>query len=29
VFFEQALSDLRRASDLFAPVHQHTDGVDG
>ena len=29
VFFEHALSDLRRAADLFAPVHQHTDGVDG
>ncbi len=29
VFFELALSDLRRAADLFAPVHQHSDGVDG
>jgi len=29
VFFELALSDLRRAADLFAPVHQRTDGVDG
>jgi len=29
VFFELALADLRRAADLFAPVHQHTDGVDG
>jgi len=29
VFFELALSDLRRAADLFAPAHQRTDGVDG
>ncbi|MEO6944191.1 MAG: transaldolase [Lacisediminihabitans sp.] len=29
VFFELALTDLRRAADLFAPVHQRTDGVDG
>ncbi|MGI8760797.1 MAG: transaldolase [Jatrophihabitantaceae bacterium] len=29
VFFELALSDLRRAADLFAPAHQHSDGVDG
>lgn len=29
VFFELALADLRRAADLFAPVHQHSDGVDG
>jgi transaldolase len=29
VFFELALADLRRAADLFAPVHARTDGVDG
>jgi transaldolase len=29
VFFELALIDLRRAADLFAPVHQRSDGVDG
>ena len=29
VFFELALNDLRRAADLFAPVHQDSDGVDG
>lgn len=29
VFFELALADLRRAADLFAPVHERTDGVDG
>jgi len=29
VFFELALADLRRAAELFAPVHTHTDGVDG
>ena len=29
VFFELALSDLRRAADLFAPTHHRTDGVDG
>ena len=29
VFFELALSDLRRAADLLAPAHQRTDGVDG
>lgn len=29
VFFELALSDLRRAADLFAAVHRRTDGVDG
>ncbi|MEO6793717.1 MAG: transaldolase [Mycobacterium sp.] len=28
-FFELALADLRRAADLFAPVHQRSDGVDG
>jgi transaldolase len=29
VFFGLALDDLRRAADLFAPVHERTDGVDG
>lgn len=29
IFFELALADLRRAADLFGPVHQATDGVDG
>jgi transaldolase len=29
VFFELALTDLRRAADLFAPIHGQTDGVDG
>jgi len=29
VFFELALNDLRRAADLFAPVHERSDGVDG
>ena len=29
VFFDLALSDLRRAADLFAPAHARTDGVDG
>jgi transaldolase len=29
VFFELAMADLRRAADLFAPVHDRTDGVDG
>ena len=29
VFFELALTDLRDATDLFAPVHERTDGVDG
>ena len=28
-FFEVALSDLRRAADLFRPVHDRTGGVDG
>lgn len=28
-FFEVALSDLRRAADLFRPIHDRTDGVDG
>jgi transaldolase len=29
LFFELALTDLRQAADLFAPVHNRTDGVDG
>ena len=29
VFFELAIDDLRRAADLFLPVHERTDGVDG
>jgi transaldolase len=29
VFFELAIADLRDATDLFAPVHERTDGVDG
>jgi transaldolase len=29
IFFELALADLRDATDLFAAVHEHTDGVDG
>ena len=29
VFFGLAIEDLRRAADLFAPVHQFTNGVDG
>jgi hypothetical protein len=29
LFVELALGDLRRAADLFAPVHQATAGVDG
>jgi transaldolase len=29
IFFELALADLRDATDLFAGVHQRTDGVDG
>lgn len=29
MFFELALTDLRRAADLFAPVHEYSDGVDG
>ncbi len=28
-FFELALADLRRAADLFRPVHDRTSGVDG
>jgi transaldolase len=29
LFFELAIEDLRRAADLFEPVHQRTGGVDG
>jgi transaldolase len=29
LFFELALGDLTRAADLFRPVHDRTDGVDG
>ena len=29
LFFELALDDLRRAADLFLPVHRRTAGVDG
>ncbi len=29
LFFDLALADLRRAADLFQPVHERTDGVDG
>jgi transaldolase len=29
VFFELAIADLRRATDLFADVHRRTDSVDG
>ena len=29
LFFELAIEDLRRAADLFAPMHQRTAGVDG
>ena len=29
IFFELAIDDLRRAADLFAPVHHATQGVDG
>lgn len=29
IFFDLALADLRRAADLFAPVHGRTGGVDG
>jgi transaldolase len=28
-FFELAISDLRRAADLFKPAHEASDGVDG
>src|SRR2546422_1172346 len=29
LFFELALEDLGRAADLFRPIHDQTDGVDG
>ncbi len=29
LFFELAIADLRDATDLFAPIHERTDGVDG
>ena len=29
LFFELALEDLRQAADLFRPIHDETDGVDG
>jgi len=29
IFFDLALADLRRAADLFAPIHLRTGGVDG
>src|ERR1035441_4483806 len=29
LFFELAIEDLRQAADLFRPVHDRTDGVDG
>jgi transaldolase len=29
LFFEVALTDLRRAAEKFEPVHERTDGVDG
>jgi transaldolase len=29
LFFDLALADLRDAADLFAPIHQRTEGVDG
>jgi transaldolase len=29
LFLELALEDLRRAADLFRPIHEATDGVDG
>lgn len=29
LFFELALEDITRAADLFRPVHEHTNGVDG
>jgi transaldolase len=29
LFFELAIEDLRHAADMFRPVHQRTDGVDG
>src|SRR5262245_24472390 len=29
LFFELALEDLTQAADLFRPIHDHSDGVDG
>ena len=29
LFFELAIEDLRRAADMFAAIHERTDGVDG
>lgn len=29
VFFELAIEDLRRAADMFLPIHEQTDGMDG
>lgn len=29
IFFEIAVADLRRAAEMFAPVHERTNGVDG
>jgi transaldolase len=29
IFFELAIADLRRATDLFHDIHERTDGVDG
>lgn len=29
IFFDLALDDLRRAADVFAPIHSRTGGVDG
>src|SRR5882724_7997298 len=29
LFFELAIEDLRRAADLFRPIHDRTNGVDG
>ena len=29
LFFELAIEDLRKAADLFRPIHDRTDGVDG
>ncbi len=29
LFFELAMADLRRAADLFAPIHKDTAGIDG
>jgi Transaldolase/Fructose-6-phosphate aldolase len=29
LFFELAIEDIRRSTDLFRPIHDRTDGVDG